>query len=90
MATSLRIDDAMKARIQSLAAARSRSAHWIMREAIRDFVEREEKREAFRRAGLDAWEAFQRTGLHLTGDEADTWLAALETSDEPDAPACHA
>ena len=31
MATSIKIDDELKARIQSLAEQRQRSAHWIMR-----------------------------------------------------------
>ena len=35
MATSVKLDDALKKRIQHLADVRHRSAHWIMREAIR-------------------------------------------------------
>ena len=34
MATSLKIDDELKARIKQLARLRQRSAHWIMHEAI--------------------------------------------------------
>jgi predicted transcriptional regulator len=34
-ATSIKIDDELKARIKELAAARRRSSHWIMREAHR-------------------------------------------------------
>ncbi|WAK00377.1 CopG family ribbon-helix-helix protein [Methylobacter sp. YRD-M1] len=44
MATSVKLDDDLKNRIQHLAEMRHRSAHWIMREAIRDYVEREGKR----------------------------------------------
>ena len=47
MATSVKLDDDLKSRIQHLAETRNRSAHWIMREAIRDYVEREEARESF-------------------------------------------
>ena len=36
MATSVKLDDELKNRIQHLAKVRHRSAHWIMREAIRD------------------------------------------------------
>jgi predicted transcriptional regulator len=89
MAVSLKIDDPMKARIQELAAARDRSAHWIMREAIREYVEREEKREALRRDALRAWENYQATGLHLTGDEADGWLARLEAGEDAELPPLH-
>ena len=34
MATSIKLDDALKDRVQRLAGLRRRSAHWIMREAI--------------------------------------------------------
>ncbi|WJI17322.1 CopG family ribbon-helix-helix protein [Pseudoxanthomonas winnipegensis] len=87
--TSLKLDQAMKERIQHLADTRRRSPHWIMREAIAQYVEREEQREAFRQDTLRAWEEFQRTGLHLTGAEADAWLARLEAGEDAEPPACH-
>jgi len=66
MATSVKLDDDLKNRIQHLAEIRLRLSHWIMREAIRDYVEREEKRESFKQDALRAWEAYQENGLHLT------------------------
>jgi len=89
MATSVKLDDDLKSRIRNLAIARSRTAHWIMRKAIRDYVEREEKREAFRQDALSAWEAYQENGLHLTLEEADAWLAKLETGEDAELPKCH-
>ncbi|MDC9620653.1 CopG family ribbon-helix-helix protein [Xenorhabdus sp. XENO-7] len=89
MATSVKLDDNLKNRIQRLAEVRQRSAHWIMREAIRDYVEREEKRESFKQDALRAWEAYQENGLHLTLEEADDWLAKLEAEDNTELPECH-
>ncbi|WP_256346230.1 CopG family ribbon-helix-helix protein [Serratia liquefaciens] len=40
-AASIKIDDELKQRVQQIAATRQRGAHWIMREAIREYVERE-------------------------------------------------
>ena len=88
-ATSVKLDDDMKGRVQHLATARKRTSHWIMREAIAQYVEREEKREAFRSETLNAWEAFQDTGLHATAEEVDRWLASWGTDDELPAPECH-
>jgi predicted transcriptional regulator len=88
-ATSIKLGDDLKGRIQHLAKARRRTSHWIMREAIAQYVEREEKHEAFKREALEAWETYQRTGLHLTGEEVDTWLAKLESGDDAEMPACH-
>jgi predicted transcriptional regulator len=88
-ATSVKLDDELKERVQHLASARRRSSHWIMREAISQYVEREEKREAFKQGALRAWEEHQRTGLHLTLEEADAWLAKLEAGEDADFPDCH-
>lgn len=89
MATSLKIDDTLKGRIQQLASQRRRSPHWIMLEAIQQYVEREEKREAFKQDALRAWEEYQRTGQHLTLEEADAWLGKLEAGEDAELPKCH-
>ncbi len=88
--TSLKIDPDLKQRVQQLASARRRSAHWIMREAVEQYVSREEKREQFRQDALTAWRDFQATGLHATAEEADAWLAKLEAGEKAEAPECHA
>ena len=88
LATSIKLDDVMKARVQHLAEARKRTSHWIMREAITQDVEREEKREALRQDTLKAWEEFQETGLHATAEQVDQWLASWGTENELSAPEC--
>ena len=87
--TSLKLDIELKERVQRLASARRRSAHWIMREAVEQYVGREEKRERLRRDALAAWNDYQVTGLHATAEEADAWLAKLEAGEDAEAPECH-
>ena len=53
--TSLKLDSELKERVQQLAKSRRRTAHWIMREAVEQYVNREEKREQFRQDALVAW-----------------------------------
>ena len=89
MATSVKLDDELKSRIQHLADARHRSAHWIMCEAIRDYVEREEARESFKQEALASWAAYQETGQHLTGQEARDWLNTWGTGKETEIHECH-
>jgi len=86
---SIKIDEDTKARLKRLADARRRTSHWLMREAIIQYVDREEKREAFRQDTLKAWEEYRTTGLHVTADEADAWLAQLEQGNDIEPPACH-
>lgn len=89
MATSVKLDDELKNRIQRLANVRHRSAHWIMREAIRDYVEREEARESFKQEALASWTAYQETGQHLTSQEVRNWLNSWGTDTEMELPECH-
>jgi predicted transcriptional regulator len=89
VATSVKIDEELKERIQHLAEARQRSPHWIMCEAIRDYVDREEVRENFKQEALDSWASYKETGQHLTGEETRAWLAKWGTEHESSAPACH-
>jgi predicted transcriptional regulator len=86
---TINIDENTKARLKRLADARQRTPHWLMREAITQYVDREEKREAFRQDTLKAWDAYRTTGMHVTADEADAWLAQLEQGDDIEPPACH-
>jgi predicted transcriptional regulator len=87
-ATSIKLDEELKARVQQLAETRRRTSHWIMREAIAEYVIREETRDAFRQDTLKAWEEFQTTGLHATADEVDKWLSSWGTENELPPPVC--
>ena len=89
MAVSVKLDEALKGRVQHLAASQRRSAHWIMREAIQQYVEREEARESFRQEALASWADYQQTGQHLTGDETRDWLRGWGGEAGTEAPACH-
>ena len=89
MATSVKLDDDLKNRIQQLAEARHRTPHWIMREAIRDYVAREEAKESFKQEAVASWKAYQETGQHLTGQEVRDWLNTWGTEKETEIPPCH-
>ena len=52
---AIKLDDDTKARVKRLAEARQRTSHWVMREAIAQYVVREEQREAFRLQTQGAW-----------------------------------
>jgi predicted transcriptional regulator len=84
--TSLKLDAETKARLQKLATARRRSAHWLMREAIEQYVAREEARESLRNDALAAWNDYQATGEHITAEKADAWLARLEAGEDAQPP----
>lgn len=86
---SIKLDPPDQERLKTLAEARQRKPHFLMKEAIRQYLDREEQRESFRREALDSWREYQEDGLHLTGEEATGWLDTWGTPTETGAPACH-
>jgi predicted transcriptional regulator len=88
-AVAIKIDQKTKERYKNLALIKDRSTHWMMREAIKQYVDREEKLESFLRDAVHSWNEYQETGLHATGNEVIKWLNTWGTDDEQDAPKCH-
>lgn len=86
---AVKLDAQVHARMRELAKAQNRTPHYLMREAIAQYVDREEKREAFRQEAVTAWASYQTTGQHVTHAEADDWLAQLETGQDVEPPECH-
>jgi predicted transcriptional regulator len=87
--TTLKLDEKTKARLRRLGEARRRSAHWLMCDAIGQYLDREEARQKLNRDTLAAWEEYNRTGLHVTGEEMDAWMKRLEQGENPPPPRPH-
>jgi predicted transcriptional regulator len=86
---SVKLDEKIQERMRRLAEVRSRAPHYLMREAISQYLDREEARESFKQEALASWAEYQETGLHLTGEEVRQWLRTWGTEDEAPAPPCH-
>lgn len=86
---TIKLDSSERDRIASLASIMKRTPHYLMKEAILEYVKREEARQNFIRAADASFEHFKETGLHITLDEFSTWVD--EVQNNPDAPitACH-
>ncbi|MBW8881025.1 MAG: CopG family ribbon-helix-helix protein, partial [Asticcacaulis sp.] len=89
MAVSVKLDDDLKGRVQTLAEQQQRTPHWIMREAIREYVEREERQARFREVEAASWKHYQETGLHITGEELFAWMETWGTDEDKGPPECH-
>ena len=87
--TAAELDADLRSRLARLAEARARSPEGLMRDAIVQFLLREEARERLQADALAAWDEYRATGLHVTAEAADAWLARLETGEQADPPACH-
>jgi len=89
MATSIRLDDALAARLAGLAKSRQRSLNSVAREAIQQYVEREEARLSFFGEADQSWAGQREADLlkgHGSGVRApDTSASAApaRTSSQP-------
>jgi predicted transcriptional regulator len=59
-----------------------------MREAIHQYVEREEKQESLRQDLINAWNDYQATGLHASAEEVEEWIASWWDENELPVPEC--
>jgi len=88
-ATNLKLDAATELRLQRLADARHQTATGLAREAIDQYLDREEGREQLRQDALAAWTNYQTSGQHVTAEEADAWLTRLEAGEDAEPPPPH-
>lgn len=82
----VKLDDETRNRLKTLAEARRRSAHWLMKEAISQYLEREEEIEQRNREADAAWEEYRRTGQSMSHDAVSAWLDTWGTDKEGPCP----
>jgi Ribbon-helix-helix protein, copG family len=86
VATSIKLDDGLKVRIERLAKAQRRSAHWIMCEAIRQYVEREERGGPAEPDLAPLWTDTPSPSREDRRVQASRSVGSLTPSDRPEAP----
>ena len=86
---SLRVDPAIKERLQAIAQRHKRSAHALAQEAVSIFVEKQEAKDRMNLEAVQAYNDYKSTGLHVTHEQLDTWLDTWGTENEQPAPQCH-
>ncbi len=86
---TIKLDDADRNRIASLASAKKRTPHYLMKEAILDYVKKEEARQNFIAAAESSFEHYKETGLHISLDEFNTWVDQVQLNPDEPVPACH-
>jgi predicted transcriptional regulator len=82
----LRLDAETQERLKALGAARDRSPHYLMKQAVERYLAAEETIQAERELIAARWERYELTGETLDHDEVATWAAGLVQSDTPDTP----
>jgi predicted transcriptional regulator len=85
--TTLRLPEAVRGRIDRLAAAAGKSAHALMVETLEEATAAMERRLAFEIEAAERLAAYRRTGEHHTLDDVRTHLLARARGEDPPPPA---
>ena len=86
---SVKLDPSDRERISALASTKKRTPHYLMKEAIREYIEREESRQNFINAAERSYEHYKETGSHISLDEFSTWVDEVEKNPNAPMPVCH-
>lgn len=86
---TVKLDESHRDRLKTLAVAKKRTSHYLMKEAIELYLESEEAEQKAIQEAAASLEHFERTGLHVTLDEVKQWAQNLKTNRNAQLPACH-
>lgn len=75
--TGIKLDEATRARLQALGDLKDRSPHWLMKRAIEEYLDREERYEREKRGDLQRWQRYQESGVFIDHADMRDRLAAL-------------
>ena len=83
--TGIKIDAETKERLKRLGKVKNRTPHWLMKQAIFEFLEREESYEREKEEDLVRWQHFVETGRYVSQDAMSTKFNNLTRGAPPKA-----
>lgn len=86
---TIKLDASDRSRLKSLAATKKRTPHYLMREAIRAYIAKEEVEQRFIAVAEAAWDDYEKTGLHLSLEEVANWRENLKQNPDATLTPCH-
>ena len=70
----IKLDEHTRLRLKRLGEQRERSSHWLMRTAILEYLDREERYEREKQEDMARWENYQLTGEAVQHKTVAKWL----------------
>jgi len=86
---TVKLDPSDRERIATLAITKKRTPHYLMKEAILDYIRREEATQNFIKAAEASYDHYKETGLHVTLDQFSAWVDEVQEDPNAPIPACH-
>jgi predicted transcriptional regulator len=84
---AVKIERELRDRLRALGEAKRRTPHWLMCEAIRLYVEREEEAERGKAEARARLARYDATGEYVAGGDVTSWLKTWGSGRERPAPA---
>ncbi len=82
----VKLESELRKRLKALGKQRSRSTHWLMKDAIRRYLEEEEAAERAKLETMERWTRFEKTGEHVSDDAVTGWLKSWGAPREKPCP----
>lgn len=82
----VKLEAELRKRLKALGKQRSRSTHWLMKDAIRRYLEEEEATERAKVETLERWMRFEKTGEHVADNAVAGWLNTWGRQKEKSCP----
>lgn len=74
---AIKLEEDIRERLQSLGSLKDRTTHWLMKRAIVEYLEREERYEQELREDRERWEKYALTGEAISHADMKNWLQTL-------------
>ena len=84
--TGIKLDLSLIDRLKALGELKDRSPHWMMKSAIEEYVDREEKAESQRLEDQARWTMYETSGRSFDNDQVSAWLESIGTDSEKPCP----
>jgi len=82
----VKIDEETRRRLRALAETKNRTSHWLVKEAISEYLSHEELVEKERAEDQERWERYALTGEAVDHERVRGWLEALADGRDEECP----
>lgn len=86
---SIKLGSEQKDLLAQIAKEKERSIHFVLCQAVKEYIDREQARMDFYETAKEASEHYKKTGLHTTHKEMMEWANSLGSNNELTPPTCH-
>ncbi len=82
----VKLDEKTKKRLKSLGGKMDRSMHWLMKTAIEEYIDEQERYWREREEDMAEWKHYRLTGEGVSNKDVGAWLDSIGTPEETKFP----